>query len=240
MSKSGDLYVGVLGTEPSLFTAPRPEARQVNYEETDIEMAALNSIIKTAQSEDTGTTSSNVREELTLKVEASAHIESCFYNTMVVEDENLPMTRITISLSASSPLTKVRVGIDVMEPLVVTKTSFVVNSLSKLISRNFCQNIKKWNFNIFLSLKFHVKSHFTLCIHIYIIQKSKLIFAKNCVDLGHCYTLWKSYSVSTLKTTIFREIISLVICSKGQFQIHFSQLMIDFTFWNSYGGKMRN
>ena len=143
MSKSGDLYVGVLGTEPSLFTAPRPEARQVNYEETDIEMAALNSIIKTAQSEDTGTTSSNVREELTLKVEASAHIESCFYNTMVVEDENLPMTRITISLSASSPLTKVRVGIDVMEPLVVTKTSFVVNSLSKLISRNFCQNIKK-------------------------------------------------------------------------------------------------
>ena len=130
MSKSGDLYVGVLGTEPSLFTAPRPEARQVNYEETDIEMAALNSIIKTAQSEDTGTTSSNVREELTLKVEASAHIESCFYNTMVVEDENLPMTRITISLSASSPLTKVRVGIDVMEPLVVTKTSFVVNSLT--------------------------------------------------------------------------------------------------------------
>ena len=51
MSKSGDLYVGVLGTEPSLFTAPRPEARQVNYEETDIEMAALNSIIKTAQNE---------------------------------------------------------------------------------------------------------------------------------------------------------------------------------------------
>ena len=65
---------------------------------------------------------------------------------MVVEDENLPMTRITISLSASSPLTKVRVGIDVMEPLVVTKTSFVVNSLSKLISRNFCQNIERVKF----------------------------------------------------------------------------------------------
>ena len=51
MSKSGDLYVGVLGTEPSLFSAPRPEARQVNYEETDIEMATLNTIIKTAQTE---------------------------------------------------------------------------------------------------------------------------------------------------------------------------------------------
>ena len=54
MSKTGDIYVGVLGTEPSLFSAPRPEARQVNYEETDIEMAALNTIIKTAQTADEG------------------------------------------------------------------------------------------------------------------------------------------------------------------------------------------
>lgn len=50
MSKSGDLFVGALGTEPALFSAPRPEARQVNYEETDAEMASLNSIIKSAQS----------------------------------------------------------------------------------------------------------------------------------------------------------------------------------------------
>ena len=54
MSKTGDIYVGVLGTEPSLFSAPRPEARQVNYEETDIEMASLNTIIKTAQTADEG------------------------------------------------------------------------------------------------------------------------------------------------------------------------------------------
>ena len=74
----------------------------------------------------------NVREELTLKVDFSPHIETCFYNTMVTDDDNLPMTRISVSLSSSSPLTKVRVGIDVMEPLVVTKTSFIVNSLSKL------------------------------------------------------------------------------------------------------------
>ncbi len=50
MSKTGDLFVGVLGTDPSLFSAPRPDARQVNYEDTDIEMASLNTIIKAAQS----------------------------------------------------------------------------------------------------------------------------------------------------------------------------------------------
>lgn len=168
MSKTGDIYVGVLGTEPSLFSAPRPEARQVNYEETDIEMASLNTIIKTAQTADEGkhtcprviilmylylyildggavTSNANVREELTLKVDFSPHIETCFYNTMVTDDDNLPMTRISVSLSSSSPLTKVRVGIDVMEPLVVTKTSFIVNSLSKLptylfsyFSKTFC------------------------------------------------------------------------------------------------------
>ena len=91
------------------------------------------------------TSNANVREELTLKVDFSPHIETCFYNTMVTDDDNLPMTRISVSLSSSSPLTKVRVGIDVMEPLVVTKTSFIVNSLSKLptylfsyFSKTFC------------------------------------------------------------------------------------------------------
>ena len=74
-----------------------------------------------------------MREELTLKVDISSQIESCFYNTMVVEDDMLPMIRISVTLSSSSPLTKVRVGIDVMEPLVVTKTSFIVNSLSMII-----------------------------------------------------------------------------------------------------------
>jgi Bardet-Biedl syndrome 9 protein len=50
MSKSGDVYVGYLGTDPTLFSAPRSEARQVNYEECDAELASLNTIIKAAQS----------------------------------------------------------------------------------------------------------------------------------------------------------------------------------------------
>ena len=40
---------------------------------------------------------------------------------------------VTIELSASSPLTRIRVGIDAAEPLIVTRTSFIVNSLSKYL-----------------------------------------------------------------------------------------------------------
>ena len=41
---------------------------------------------------------------------------------------------VTIELSASSPLTRIRVGIDAAEPLIVTRTSFIVNSLSKYLN----------------------------------------------------------------------------------------------------------
>ena len=52
MSCSGDLYIGALGTVPNLFTPPRAEARPINYEESDVEMAKLNSQIKNIQSQE--------------------------------------------------------------------------------------------------------------------------------------------------------------------------------------------
>ena len=52
MSCSGDLFIGALGTVPNLFTPPRAEARPINYEESDVEMAKLNSQIKNIQSQE--------------------------------------------------------------------------------------------------------------------------------------------------------------------------------------------
>ena len=40
------------------------------------------------------------------------------------------MAQVSIELTASTPLTRIRVGIDAAEPLIVTRTSFIVNSLS--------------------------------------------------------------------------------------------------------------
>ena len=55
VSRKGDVFVSYLGTNPAIFTAPTPNARDVNYEETDVEFAALTNRIKAVQ--DQGETS---------------------------------------------------------------------------------------------------------------------------------------------------------------------------------------
>ncbi|KAG2464892.1 BMPER protein, partial [Polypterus senegalus] len=46
LSSSGNLQCSYLGTDPALFQAPRVEARDINYEELDVEMKELQQIIR--------------------------------------------------------------------------------------------------------------------------------------------------------------------------------------------------
>ena len=73
-----------------------------------------------------------VRDELSVDIDVSKTIEQCYHHTLITdESEEIPMVRVNLTLSASTPLAKVRVAIDVVEPIVVTKSSLVINSLSK-------------------------------------------------------------------------------------------------------------
>ena len=131
MSPTGDLYVSALGTDLNLFTPPQPEARQINYEEADSEMASLNSIIKNIQSQDPAQITDMGGDELSIEIEVLPNLEPCYHQTMVTDEEGIPMTKILIKLMTSTPLSRIRVGIDVAEPLIVSRSSFILNSLSK-------------------------------------------------------------------------------------------------------------
>lgn len=48
LSDSGHLQCSYLGTDPSVFQAPKVESREMNYEELDREMKELQKIIKEA------------------------------------------------------------------------------------------------------------------------------------------------------------------------------------------------
>lgn len=133
LSKTGDIYVGALGTDPNIFSPPRPEARQINYEEADAEMNKLNSVIKAIQSQDPTKVAQVVGEELTVKVQVSPHLEPCYHHSLVSDEDGIPMAKISIDLTTSTPLTRIRVGIDAVEPLVVTTSSFILSSLSKCL-----------------------------------------------------------------------------------------------------------
>ena len=83
MSRTGDLYIAALGTMPNLFTPPRAEARPINYEESDVEMANLNSQIKSIQSQEPTQILAQGGDELSINVEISPHIEACYHHTLV-------------------------------------------------------------------------------------------------------------------------------------------------------------
>ena len=46
LSDSGRLQIVFLGTDPSLFTAPPIETREIDYEQTDKELTQLHKVIK--------------------------------------------------------------------------------------------------------------------------------------------------------------------------------------------------
>lgn len=48
LSSDGHLQCSYMGTDPSFFTAPKADAREVNYDEVDTEMKTLQKVIREA------------------------------------------------------------------------------------------------------------------------------------------------------------------------------------------------
>ena len=51
LSDDGHLQCSYLGTDPSLFQAPKVESRELNYDELDVELKELQKIIKEVKSQ---------------------------------------------------------------------------------------------------------------------------------------------------------------------------------------------
>uniref|UniRef100_A0A4W4EW96 PTHB1 N-terminal domain-containing protein n=1 Tax=Electrophorus electricus TaxID=8005 RepID=A0A4W4EW96_ELEEL len=66
LSAKGHLLCSYMGTDPSFFTAPKVDAREVNYEEVDAEMKALQKVIRRA-TKNQGRAPAMDRAELTLQ-----------------------------------------------------------------------------------------------------------------------------------------------------------------------------
>uniref|UniRef100_A0A673JN48 Bardet-Biedl syndrome 9 n=1 Tax=Sinocyclocheilus rhinocerous TaxID=307959 RepID=A0A673JN48_9TELE len=71
LSSDGHLQCSYMGTDPSFFTAPKVDAREVNYDEVDTEMKMLQKVIREA----TKTQGMTQREELTLTAIVSSNLD---------------------------------------------------------------------------------------------------------------------------------------------------------------------
>ncbi|XP_015865412.1 protein PTHB1 isoform X1 [Peromyscus maniculatus bairdii] len=124
LSDDGHLQCSYLGTDPSLFQAPKVESRELNYDELDVELKELQRIIKDVKSQ--GVWPMTDREE-DLKVSAvvSSSLDSVSQATNVeVGADSVPSITVKISLQNRVVLQKVKLSVYVQPPLVSTCDQF--------------------------------------------------------------------------------------------------------------------
>ncbi|XP_042217578.1 protein PTHB1-like isoform X2 [Homarus americanus] len=131
LGDSGQLHVSYMGTDPSLFVAPPTETREINYDQTDKELANLHKIIK-ASTKDTGALIGMNRGDSDLLVSGTVgtQLEMWTGNTRVQNpDGGVPAVPVVVRLTAHTPLNTVRVNIAVEKPLSVTQDTFVLRTI---------------------------------------------------------------------------------------------------------------
>ena len=131
LSEEGTLTVSYLGTDPSLHAAAPPDSREVNYEETDRELARLSAKIRQSQKEGAGRDVKTGQPPLKMEVTVAHQLEVCSFPSRVLTIEQaVPMVAVAVKLHSPSPLTRVRVSLQTSPPLAVGQPSHTVNSLT--------------------------------------------------------------------------------------------------------------
>lgn len=124
LSDDGHLQCSYLGTDPSLFQAPKVESRELNYDELDVELKELQRIIKDVKSQ--GVWPMTERED-DLKVFAvvSSNLDSVSQATNVeVGTDSVPSITVKITLQNQVVLQKVKLSVYVQPPLALTCDQF--------------------------------------------------------------------------------------------------------------------
>ncbi|KAL4657494.1 protein PTHB1 [Arapaima gigas] len=128
LSGEGHLQCSYMGTDPSFFMAPRVEAREINYEEVDAEMKALQKIIKEATRTQDIFPKMNKEEDLTVTATVSGSVDSVSDNLLIdsVHSYSLaPKIQVKSRLAVQNP----KLNVCVQPPLTVTQEQFVLDSM---------------------------------------------------------------------------------------------------------------
>ena len=130
LGDEGNLSVSYLGTNPTLHTPPPPDSREVNYEDTDRELGKLSATIRQSQKEGSSKATNTSVTPLRVETTVSNQLELCHFPSRVFElEQAVPMVLITVKLSTSAPLTRVRVSLLTVAPVHLSQDNLTVTSL---------------------------------------------------------------------------------------------------------------
>ncbi|XP_025924358.1 protein PTHB1 isoform X4 [Apteryx rowi] len=130
LSDSGHLQCSYLGTDPSLFQAPRIESREINYEELDAEMKQLQKIIREATKTQDILPECERQKDLIVVAEVSPELdaESQAIDSEV-KAEAVPSVTVKITIQSRVTAQKPKLAVCVQAPLAVTCDQFVFDNL---------------------------------------------------------------------------------------------------------------
>uniref|UniRef100_A0A663E2D3 Bardet-Biedl syndrome 9 n=1 Tax=Aquila chrysaetos chrysaetos TaxID=223781 RepID=A0A663E2D3_AQUCH len=130
LSDNGHLQCSYLGTDPSLFQAPRVDSREINYEEFNAEMKELQKIIKEATKTQDILPKSEKHRDLIVTAEVSPDLdaESQAIDSEV-KAEAVPSVTVKITIQSRVTAQKPNLAVCVQAPLAVTCDQFVFDDL---------------------------------------------------------------------------------------------------------------
>ncbi|KAJ6662027.1 hypothetical protein lerEdw1_012874 [Lerista edwardsae] len=138
LNDDGHLQCSYLGTDPSLFQAPKVEARDINYEDYDAEMNKLQKIIKEATKTKDILSKSEKNEDLALVVEVLSDLDSVSQAVDTeVRADVVPSVTVKITLESNLTALKTKLSVHVQSPLALTQDKFIldlVSSVSKTVA----------------------------------------------------------------------------------------------------------
>ncbi|XP_021028984.1 protein PTHB1 isoform X2 [Mus caroli] len=124
LSDDGHLQCSYLGTDPSLFQAPKVESRELNYDELDVELKELQKIIKDVKLQGVWPLTEQ-EDDLKVSAAVSSTLDSVSQATNVEPGaDSVPSITVKITLQNRAVLQKVKLSIYVQPPLQLTCDQF--------------------------------------------------------------------------------------------------------------------
>ncbi|XP_032944718.1 protein PTHB1 isoform X3 [Rhinolophus ferrumequinum] len=136
LSDDGHLQCSYLGTDPSLFQAPKVESRELNYDELDIELKELQKIIKDVNKSQGVWPMTEKEDDLRVSATVSPNFDSVSQAPDVeVGTDLVPSVAVKVTLQNRVALQKAKLSVYVQPPLVLTCDQFTFEFMAPEMTR---------------------------------------------------------------------------------------------------------
>ncbi|TMS10975.1 Protein PTHB1 [Larimichthys crocea] len=135
LSSDGHLLCSYMGTDPSFFSTPKVDAREVDYEQVDAEMKKLQKYIREASRTQDILPKSDAEDDLVVTAAVSPNMDS--QSLALIQDIDgvlIPSVTIQVKVKASCVVQSSKLTVSIQPPLAVTQDQFVLEPMEWDIS----------------------------------------------------------------------------------------------------------